>query len=67
MFVRTVGLGGRKTYNRMTFEGEPTFQGILLNFEQLAIGTLNAIYERYIFNRKNHKPWGKRRPVCQQH
>jgi hypothetical protein len=40
----------------MTFEGEPTLQSILSNFEQLAIGTLNETYERYIFNRRNQEP-----------
>ena len=40
----------------MTFEGEPTLQSILLNFEQLAIGKLNETYERYIFNQRNQEP-----------
>ena len=56
MFLHAVGPEGLKAYNTMTFEGEPTLQSILSNFKQLAIGTLNETYERYIFNRRNQEP-----------
>ncbi|CAB4002703.1 Hypothetical predicted protein, partial [Paramuricea clavata] len=56
MFLHAVGPEGLKAYNTMTFEDEPTLQSILSNFEQLAIGTLNETYERYIFNRRNQEP-----------
>ena len=56
MFLHAVGPEGLKAYNTMRFEGEPTLQSILSNFEQLAIGKLNKTYERYIFNRRNQDP-----------
>ena len=56
MFLLAVGPEGLKAYNTMTFEGEPTLQNIILNFEQLAVGTLNETYERYMFNRRNQEP-----------
>ncbi len=56
MFLHAVGPEGLKAYNTMTFEGEPTLQNIILNFNQLAVGTLNETYERYMFNRRNQEP-----------
>ena len=56
MFLHAVGPEGRKVNNTITFKGKPTLEGIVLNFEKLAIGMLNETNERYIFNQKNQEP-----------